>query len=434
MNILLIDSCGSFVDFGLRCQDWGHAVKHFLGPAKNGDRLKIGDGLLERVNDWPKWMRWADLILVDDNTKYLTMLEPFRKFGYPIVGATPDAAEWELDRTIGQKILKDAGGEIMPYKTFTDYDAAERHVMQTMKRYVSKPSGDADKALSYVSKSPADMVYMLRHWKKHRKMKQPFILQEFVPGIEMAVGGWFGKNGWNEKILINFEHKKFMDDDLGVNTGEQGTVMQYVTDDKLARELLYPISDALLKIGYIGYVDAAAIIDEQGKPHFLEWTMRFGWPCFQIQTVLHQGDPAQFLADLCAGYDSLRTSDDVATGVVLSIPDYPYNNKRPEELSGYPIYCDQNEHIHPCEVKAGVAPQMIDGKIVEGPCWVTAGSYVLVTTGIGKSVSISARRAYAELDKIEIPNSPAWRTDIGKRLQKQLPILHELGYAKKMNY
>lgn len=434
MKVLLIDCCGSFVDFGLRCLQWGHEVKHFLGPGKNGDRLKIGDGLLERVNDFTKWMRWADVILLDDNTKYLAMLEPYRKYGYPIVGASREAADWELDRTIGQSIFKSAGGEIMPHKTFTDYDAAERHVMQTMKRYVSKPSGDADKALSYVSKSPADMVYMLRHWKKHRKMKQPFILQEFVPGIEMAVGGWFGKNGWNSKILINFEHKKLMNDNLGVNTGEQGTVMQYVTDDKLAQELLYPVSDHLLKIGYIGYVDAAAIIGEDGKPRFLEWTMRFGWPCFQIQCALHKGDPAQFLAHLVDGYDSLQTSDDVATGVVVSIPDYPYNNKRPEELSGYPVYCNQGASIAPCEVKAGVAPQMVDGKIVDAPCWVTAGSYVLVATGVAPTVSASMRRAYAEIADIEIPNSPGWRTDIGRRLKDELPKLHALGYAKKMNY
>ena len=91
---------------------------------------------------------------------------------------------------------------------------------------LSKPSGDVeDKALSYVSKSPADMVYMLERWKKAQKHKSPFILQEFVDGIELAVGGWFGPGGFNEGWCENFEFKKLMPDDLGPATGEQGTVL-----------------------------------------------------------------------------------------------------------------------------------------------------------------------------------------------------------------
>lgn len=434
MKVLLIDCGGNFLDFALRCMNAGHEVKTFIPPDKNGNRLSIGDGLIERVNDFHKWMRWADIVLLSDNARYIHQLESYRKYGYPIIGAPIEGAEWELNRTFGQKILKDAGGAIMPYKTFTDYDEAERYVIKNMKRYVSKPSGDADKALSYVSKSPADMVYMLRHWKRLGKVKQPFILQEFRPGIEMAIGGWFGKNGWNDKFLVNFEHKKFMNADLGVNTGEQGTVMQYVDSDKLAEKLLIPVSQSLMDIGYTGYVDAAAIIGEDGSVNFLEWTMRFGWPCFQIQSALHIGDPVNWLRDLIDGYDSLRVRDQVATGVVVSIPDYPYNKKPREQMAGYPVYCDHGPSIAPCEIKAGVAPHDVDGKIVDSPCWVTAGGYVLVATGLAETVSGSARRAYGAISKIEIPNSPGWRTDIGKRLQEQLPKLHALGFAKQMKY
>ena len=45
-----------------------------------------------------------------------------------------------------------------------------------------------DKSLSYVSKSPEDMVFMLGRWKKRSTLKGKFILQDFIPGIEMAVG------------------------------------------------------------------------------------------------------------------------------------------------------------------------------------------------------------------------------------------------------
>jgi len=65
---------------------------------------------------------------------------------------------------------------------------------------------------------------------------------------------------------------------------------------------------------------------------------------------------------------------------------------------------------------------------------VTAGDYVLIATGDGETVDASAKAAYNVLDTLEVPNSPMYRNDIGKRLEKQLPKLHKLGYATEFNY
>jgi phosphoribosylamine--glycine ligase len=434
MKILLIDCGGNFLDFALRCKQWGHEVKWFIAPDKNGNRIPIGDGLVERVNDWQKWMRWSELTVLSDNTRYIQALEGYRKYGYPIFGANLAGQAMELDRSVGQKVFKDAGIDTLPYKTFNDYDSAEAYVRKTMGRFVSKPSADVDKALSYVSKSPQDMIYMLRRWKKLGKAKAPFILQEFCPGVEMAVGGWFGPGGWNHAINENWEHKKLMNGDKGVNTGEMGTVLRYVDKSKLADKVLFPVTDYLFKIGYTGFIDVAVIIDESGTPYPMEFTARFGWPHFQIATALHQGDPAAWMADLLAGYDSLEVSKDIATGVVCAIPDFPYNKVPREDTTGIPIYSDMNENIHPCEVMAGTVPIQAGGKVVDMPGWVTAGSYLLVATGTASSVSASAKKAYDVLKGIEIPNSPMYRTDIGERIKKELPILQSLGYAQGMTY
>lgn len=435
MRILLIDVGANFLDFALQCLKAGHHVKWFIAPDKNGKRIPVGDGLIEKVGDWQKWMKWSDLTLTSDNTRYVTMLEAYRKYGYPIFGCNAEGAEMELNRTVGQKVLKDNGVDIMSYKTFTSYDDAEAFVKKTMKRYVSKPSGDADKALSYVSKSPADMVYMLRRWKKMGKLKQPFILQEFTPGIEMAVGGWFGPKGWSSAINVNFEHKKLMNGDLSVNTGEMGTVIAYTKKEKLAEKVLFPASDYLLKIGYTGYIDVAVIIDERGNPLPLEYTSRPGWPHFQIISALHEGDPALWMRDLLDGYDSLEVKEGVSTGVVVTIPDFPYNRIQREELCGIPVYCDQNNtNIHPAEIMAGVAPNVVGNKVIDLPTWVSAGNYLFIATGVAPTVSASAKKAYETIKTVEIPNSPGYRTDIGQRLKSQLPILQKHGYAKSIAY
>src|SRR5580692_8141571 len=186
MKVLYIDPPGNTLDMCLRALRAHHEVKLYTAPD-----CDVGKDLVEKVKDWRQWMRWADLIVCSDNVKYMRELDQFRKFGYPIFCCSTEAAKLELERETGQNAFKKHGIEIMPYKTFTNYDQAIAHVDKERKRFVSKPSGDADRALSYVSKSPKDMISQLDRWKAIGKIKEAFILQEFVKGIEMAVGGWY---------------------------------------------------------------------------------------------------------------------------------------------------------------------------------------------------------------------------------------------------
>lgn len=439
MRILVIDSNASALDWSIRCIADGHQVKWYVPPKDIGPRdfyKDVGKGIIERVDNPHDWYRWADLILFTDNTKLIPLADAWRKQGWPVIAPSVETAAWELDRDMGMKIFKKAKVETIPGRAFHDYDSAIAYVKKEMDRFVSKPSGDADKALSYVAKSPEDLVYMLQRWKKTNKLKGDFILQKFVGGIEMAVGGWFGPGGFNQGWCENWEFKKLMNDDLGCATGEQGTVVRYVNKSLLAKRVLQPVEDQLHAANYVGYVDVNCIIDEAGNPWPLEFTMRPGWPLFNIQQPLHSGDHAEWLYDLAMGKDAKNFKiNDVAVGVVLSIPDYPYSHLTRKEVTGVPVYgYKDNEDIHPCEMMKGIAPQEKDGKILDLPCMVTAGDYVLVTTGTGSTVSSAKSKAYKTLKNLKVPNSPMYRTDIGKRLQKQLPDLQKMGYATGLSY
>jgi phosphoribosylamine-glycine ligase len=91
-------------------------------------------------------------------------------------------------------------------------------------------------------------------------------------------------------------------------------------------------------------------------------------------------------------------------------------------------------NIHPAEMKLGTAPAEVGGNIEEEAMMVTAGDYVLITTGTGKTVQAAKKRAYGVLKELEIPNSPMYRTDIGDRLEKQLPKLQDLGFAESWEF
>jgi len=215
----------------------------------------------------------------------LQFMEPYRLKGYPILAPSVEAAALELDRDAGQKAMKEVGINIMESKAFHDYDAAIAFVKKNPQFLVSKPSGDANKALSYVASDPADLVYMLNRWKGNEALRKAakaegFILQERKYGIEMAVGGWFGPGGWSQWFYENWEYKKLMADDLGVNTGEMGTLSRMVKRSKLAEQVLLPMTPILERLGYVGYIDNNCIIDADG-PWPMEFTMRDGWPSKQ---------------------------------------------------------------------------------------------------------------------------------------------------------
>lgn len=437
MNVLLIDKEGNFLDFALRCQMAGHSVRWFVAPLKNGNRQTIGDGFGFRVTDYHSSLKWADLILTSDNTWYMEDLYGYRRKGFPIMSPSPDCAALELERGKGQASFERGGLAIMPSEEFKSLDDAINVVSKAGKRYVSKPDGDMDKALSYVSQSPRDMLSMLMRWKRLRKGAKKFILQEFVPGVEMAVGGWFGPGGFNNWVLENFEFKKLMNNNLGCNTGEQGTVIKYVQkgESKLFQETLAKVEDQLHRLDYCGYVDISVIVDKEGKARPLEYTMRLGWPCFQIQQALHR-EPVEFMLDLLNGRDTFNPYKETAVGVVLTIPDFPYSHLTNKEVSGYPIYNldDDNpyrDNLHPCSLKWGEGPDN-KGKMKE--MMVSAGDYILVASGSGRSVLAAKDRAYEAIESVEVPNSKGYRTDIGDRLEKELPTLQKNGYAEAFTW
>ncbi len=434
MKLLVIDSKHAHgLDLVLRASEAGHDVVWFI--PEDHKTIHVGEGLAHIVRDFGRHLKWADLVFVTDNTTYLRNVDAARKEGCTVIGATSESAEWELDRCLGMEILERNGIGVPEYREFSNYDEAITYVKKQDRPLVSKPSGDADKALSYVSKHPADLVYMLNRWKANKTLKGTFILQEKVDGIEMAVGGWFGPGGFNQAWCENFEFKKLCTGDLGCSTGEQGTVLRYVKDSKLARKLLMPLEEELAATGHTGYVDVNAIIDKSGVPWPLEFTMRPGWPTLQMQQTLHHGDPVEWLIDLAHGDDAHNCSyKDVVLGVVLSIPDYPYSHITRKDVCGVPIYIDLDDwsNIHFCECCLGEAPDIQTMKPTPMIC--TAGDYVLVVTGSGKTVQEAKREAYHLLTKIDIPNSPMWRVDIGDRLKKQLPELQKHGYATGLTF
>lgn len=435
MNLLVLDNDGEGmgIDLALRAQDAGHAVRYWL-PPKSGP---YGQGLVQIVPVWEPQMESADLVVLTGNSQYGAALEPYFAQGYPIFGANQAAAAWELDRAKGQGVLARAGVKTAPYKTVDSLDAAIEFVRRNPQGWAIKPwGGEADKAMTCVAADADEALFMLSRWKR-QGLKGQLMLQEKVEGIEMGISGFFSPAaGWLRTKEESWEHKKFMNDDLGCNTGEQGTVIRHLSDSKLFDAVLEPLTDQLYEVGYVGDCSVNCIIDREGVPWPLEFTMRLGWPDFCIRQAVFEGDPIGWMAGLLAGQDLLVASDEVVVGVVLSHGDYPSGHDPKGTWAGFPLSYpeDLEGAMHWQQVMYEPVPKLVEGQVKHLRQLCTAGNYIAVATGVGAGVSEAAARALGAAWAVKVPSNLMFRTDIGRRLEAELPVLQKQGFALRMAY
>lgn len=439
MKVLLIDHDAVGLAFALRCVKAGHQVRWFIQD-KPSNSPATGEGFkgLTRVKTWLPSAMWADVIWLSNNDEYLPKLDALRKAGAKVYGPTVASARLEIERAAGMKFLEKHGIEVPEYKTFPTLAAAEAHVRKTQERYVFKTLGSVeDKSLSYVGKSPADMIARLERWQRLKlDPGGPVMLQKVIEGRELGVARWMGTEGFIGLYNEHFEHKKLLSGNCGPNCGEAGTVQKYCDDSTLGEMVLQPLEDALIELGHLGDVAVNCIIDEAGKPWPLEFTMRCGWPAFNLQMATHKGDPVEWMRDALEGEDTLDCNTAIACGVVIAQPDYPYSNATQRETADIPIYgvTDKNRRfVHPQGVKLARRPEM-DGDtagVKEG--WVSASDYLCVVTGTGSSVHQACERAYATVKELHVPDM-IYRDDIGEKLKDELPTLHAQGFATEFEY
>jgi phosphoribosylamine--glycine ligase len=430
MNILIVDTFGDMLDLALRAKEVGHNITYYIDQTNPKYKL-VGKGLLPRTSCIPDnsaAMR-IDMIILADNIKYLDFFERFKKDNPKaiIFGTNKQVARWEHDRMEGMEVLRRHGIECPPTRLCSGHDEAVAYVKKRDTRLVCKPCGDAPKELSYVSRTPEDLIFMLDKWEKEGKLKDKFVLQDFIEGVEFAVGSYVGRDGFEGGFEENFEFKKLMAGDKGPSTGEMGTVMMITSHSKLASKVLKPLEQTLVYAGYNGDIDVNCIIDGFGKAWPLEFTSRFGYPALQIQTPLFPEDPVQWMYDLVKyGTTPKFVKDTISLGVALCMYPFPYESAPADMAQGSPIIGIEEvntDHLHPYHMMSG-----------KNTLWETAGQYAMVVTGTGQAVHRVNKKVLETIKSLIIPGDVLYRVDIGDKLKEALPKIQSHGFASKFVY
>ncbi len=407
-------------DLAIQVQQEGHSVRYAVLSRADRD---VADGWLEKVDSWEEHKDWADLIVFDDND-FGDACERLRREGRLVVGGTKYADRLEDDRDFGQAEMKAAGLTTLPCWDFESFDAAIEFIRKNPERYVVKPNGKAqnDKVLSFVGQEEdgRDLLLMLERYKKGWGAKiRSFQLQKFVTGVEVAVGAFFNGKDFVLPALVNFEHKRMFNDDIGPSTGEMGTSAFWSGENRLFRETLARMRDRLQ--GYAGYFDINCIVNARGI-FPLEFTSRFGYPTINLQVEGVLSKWGEFLWALAKGEPfDLRTKRGFQVAVVVAVPPFPF-----VDPDAFRKYSEDAVVLFKKEIKEGLHP--CDVKLVDGD-WRLAGNsgYALVVTGSGPTMEDARREAYNRVRNILIPNM-FYRTDIGERWTRDGDLLQTWGY------
>ena len=418
MRFRLISKSGDGVGLAHRLALEKHSVDFYLKDPKGKN---LYSGILPRVDDWKKGLS-KDTVLVFDMSGMGAEADKMRAAGYPVVGASNLADELELDRTFGLEVADNHGIETPEWEEFADFDSAIEYLQAQEDAFVFKPNDNREGVRTFVSQSPEQMIAMLEHYKElGGGGKFTFVLQKIVQGVEISsevwcVDGNIIPNSYNNTL----EQKRFLNDDLGPNTGCMGSTVKFNLCPKLYDETFAKLKPWLKAQRFNGPLDINCIVDNEGVPFMLEWTPRFGYSAIYAMLEGLEMPVGEFLSAVAmADSPELHPLDEWCGSLRLTMPPYPHVEDAPE-AEGLPIIGLDliNRHVWPLDIMVRDGKTLCSG----------FDSIVAEISGHDESLANLWYTLIEDAKEIQVPELQ-YRTDIFQDVSRRVSQLVDLGYA-----
>ena len=391
-------------------------------------------GMVPHVASLKEVLNWAgrDGYIILDDEKDAT---PIRQAGYKVYGGNKLTERVEQDRVFQSKLAQSLGVPIPNFHEVKSADEAIAYIKKHPDMWCLKQLGHAPKEFSYVGKDDdgADTIAQLEWIKQHplAKEMQNVMLQEGAPGLEFAVGAFWIGSDWlrddsgNVFIEQNREFKKMLNGDLGVTTGEMGTVMRFGTNTKLFDMMLEPLTPWLLENcrDVVLDIDANCGVVGPDEAWLYEWTMRTGYPAHALQEFLLNMPVGQFYANMIdRRQGEIAYKDGWCVGTVIGAGDFPHESIEDVKhtFKNQPVDFEWNENALPEYIKWDDKKQCY--RIADNWAWVGTVCFV------GDDISATNDQCVEMMKEIDV-RAPVFRTDIGQKFEEEeIPQLQKWGY------
>ena len=424
MRVLGVTQTCDLGSLYLRLIHAGHDVRISVSEPLASGTMR---GLVPRTDDWRDELEWVR----DAGSKGLILFEAvgfgelqgqLRSDGFNVIGGSRFGDRLESDRAFALQLLAQQNLRAAHVIEFSNVADALADLAARPRRCVFKLSASAGETFVSSFEDGRDVAALLNS--RRQLAPEPFILMDFVAGVETGVGAYFNGDHFLKPACLDWEHKRFFPGDMGELTGEMGTVATFEGSDAIFEATLAPLEPLLRQANHVGYVNLNTIINADGIWP-LEFTCRFGYPGFAVLEPLQVPSWDQlFTAMITRSGGRFEVHPGFSLCVVLTTPPFPYSRHEVDAEVGYPLITGAVpiEHLHLGEVG------------LESGQLVTSGVYgwTAVVTGTGQTVAEAKAAAYENSREVRAPNL-RYRLDIGDKLiSDELRKLSDWGWLKFM--
>lgn len=351
-------------------------------------------------------------VVAPDDPLAAGLVDRLETEGFRVFGPNKAAAIIEGSKAFSKELMVKYGIPTAAYEEFTDYNLACEYVKKSDYPLVVKADGLALGKGVIICNNVDDALTALKDMMIDAKFSSAgnkVIVEEFLVGKEVSILS-FTDGKTIVPMVSSQDHKRALDNDMGLNTGGMGTFSpSKIYTDELAKEVydtvIVPTMNAMNAENrkFKGVLYFGLMLTDKGIK-VLEYNARFGDPETQVVLPRLKTDLLEiFSAIIDERLDevNIEWNDDAAVCVILASGGYPENYAK-----GVPIEIGKLDDgiilFH-----AGTA--LKDGKLV------TNGGRVIGVTALGETIEDARKKAYKNIENIKF-DKMHYRTDIGVKL------------------
>lgn len=351
-------------------------------------------------------------VVAPDDPLAAGLVDRLEAEGFRAFGPNKAAAIIEGSKAFSKELMVKYGIPTAAYEEFTDYNLACEYVKGADYPLVVKADGLALGKGVIICNNVDDALTALKDMMIDAKFSSAgnkVIVEEFLVGKEVSILS-FTDGKTIVPMVSSQDHKRALDNDMGLNTGGMGTFSpSKIYTDELAKDVydtvIVPTMNAMNAENrkFKGVLYFGLMLTDKGIK-VLEYNARFGDPETQVVLPRLKTDLLEiFSAIIDERLDevNIEWNDDAAVCVILASGGYPENYAK-----GVPIEIGKLDDgiilFH-----AGTAFK--NGELV------TNGGRVIGVTALGETIEDARKKAYKNIENIKF-DKMHYRTDIGVKL------------------
>ncbi len=354
-------------------------------------------------------------VVAPDDPLVLGAVDALEAVGVPCFGPRANAAIIEGSKVFSKNLMKKYGIPTAEYEVFSDMEKALEYLDGAPIPTVIKADGLAlgkGVIIANTREEAKAAVKEMMQDKKFGKSGDNIVVEEFLTGPEVSVLS-FTDGKTVVPMISSMDHKRALDNDMGLNTGGMGTVAPnpYYTADIAAEcmeKIFLPTVNAMNAEGrtFKGCLYFGLMLTPKG-PKVIEYNCRFGDPETQVVLPLLESDlftVMRAVTDEKLAETEVKFKNAHACCVIMASAGYPEKYDKGFEMT---IPADIRDNVY------------VAGAKLEGGKLLTNGGRVLGATAVADTLASAIEGAYALVSRISFENA-FYRHDIGARAMKAM--------------